>query len=620
VNRPIDRDELLAVMGDFCNGTLDASAGRTLEAALRSDPQARQLFLNYMAVHANLYAEGGLLMDPAAHDSLGPRDVAGTETMLEGEWDEAGLQHVGPSPKFASQQAAHRSWMGLALAASVALVAVGSSWVTYLVLVGQGRSQSLAADAGAVEPSELSPSRAFVARITGTHNCVWSQRDQGLAYGSHLAAGQSLALLDGLAEITFADGATVLLEGPAEFVADASDRVALENGRLAAIVPRRARGFRVHTASLDVFEVGTEFGLLAQASGATELHVFNGVVKANVLGSGGETVRQLELNSSQAARINPLSTTVLEFPADNDQFVRSMIPSSGPHDGLLAYEGFRYPSGPLSAQNGGFGWAGPWFSISEDDESGGDSNRVLAGSLAVEQVVPTGNRAGLTGQYNRIRRSLATSVGGVFDAAGLVENQDGMRLVGRDGNVVYLSFLQRVSAIGDGFYGVELHRGDGNANRVLCVGNGADGAGYGVTSNVNVFGKHNLPALGDETSDANFFVIRIEFGVADRDVVQVYRNPASLRDEQLCRPTAELKGNFSFDRISLANFDGEKIHEVDEIRVGTHFLAVTGRWGGNQGRMLRRVAAYPIDGDRESMCRATWPGPWAVLACQVGWK
>jgi RNA polymerase sigma-70 factor (ECF subfamily) len=29
--------------------------------------------------------------------------------------------------------------------------------------------------------------------------------------------------------------------------------------------------------------------------------------------------------------------------------------------------------------------------------------------------------------------------------------------------------------VNDGFYGLELHRGDGNGYRVLCIGNGADG-------------------------------------------------------------------------------------------------------------------------------------------------
>ena len=209
--------------------------------------------------------------------------------------------------------------------------------------------------------------------------------------------------------------------------------------------------------------------------------------------------------------------------------------------------------------------------------------------------MPVGNRAQLSAQYNRIRRQLATSVGGVFDAEGLVENHDEVRLVGRDGKHVYLSFLQRVSRTDDGFYGVELHRGDGNGNRVLCIGNGADGAGYGVTSNTNVYGAKNLPSLGEETAEINFFVVKITFGVENRDTVEVFRNPESLRDEARCTPDAVLRGNFAFDRISLANFDGKKIHEVDEVRVGTHFLSVTGRWGNNQGRLQRQIAAAELE-------------------------
>ncbi len=188
------------------------------------------------------------------------------------------------------------------------------------------------------------------------------------------------------------------------------------------------------------------------------------------------------------------------------------------------------------------------------------------------------------------RRWRCGSVGGVFDAEGLVENQDEVRLVGRDGKKVYLSFVQRVSKVNDGFYGLELHRGDGNGNRVLCIGNGADGAGYGATSNVNVYGAKNLPSLGVESDEPNFFVIKIAFGVGNRDTLEIYRNPASLRDEKECTADSVLRGNFAFDRISIANFDGSKLHEVDEVRVGTHFLAVTGRWGNNQGRLRQPIA------------------------------
>jgi hypothetical protein len=165
-----------------------------------------------------------------------------------------------------------------------------------------------------------------------------------------------------------------------------------------------------------------------------------------------------------------------------------------------------------------------------------------------------------------------------------------MRLVGRDGSAIYLSFLQRVNKTNDVFYGLELHRSDGNAHRVLCIGNGAEGTTYGVTSVYNVYGERNFPALGTENTKANFIVVRITFGPGNRDRVEVLRNPESLVDEKACVVDAELMGNFAFDRISLGNFHGTKVHEVDEIRVGTTFRAVTGRRSRGPDRLVPRVA------------------------------
>ena len=388
----------------------------------------------------------------------------------------------------------------------------------------------------------------------------------------------------------FSDGATVVLEGPATFDVRAHGHAQLHEGRLAAMVPEEARGFEVATSRLNVADLGTEFGLMTESEGATEVHVFNGLVKAQLLDERGQKVRTVELNTAQAARIQPLTAMIAPIPARDEEFVRALSVTSGPHDGLYAYDGFNYPAGPLSEQNGGFGWAGPWFNVETDAQVDLNSNGVKQGSLEYEGLVPAGNRAAQTAQQNRIRRSLSTSIGGVFDAAGLVENQDGMRLVGRDGSTVYLSFLQRVNKTNDVFYGLELHRSDGNANRVLCIGHGAERTAYGVTSNYNVYGPRNFPSLGEEDTNTNFFVVRITFGAGNRDRVEVFRNPESLVDEDACVADAELVGNFAFDRISLGNFHGTKVHEVDEIRVGTTFRAVTGRRSRGPDRLVPSIA------------------------------
>lgn len=550
--------ELERLTAAMCNGTITAAEAGQLDELLKHDAAARAFYNNYLFLHGELYSQ---------HAALG------AETELRQEVSEP-VAHRSPSPK------AWSSWF--AVAAALVGVAAVSSWLTHSFAVGGRQTNEVAA-------APANNSASSVARVTATRNCSWAEGTE-VGYGSRLRAGQQLNLSTGLVEITFNDGAVVVLEGPATFDVESPGRAQLHDGRLAAEVPERARGFEVITSRLNVVDLGTEFGVMADSAGATEVHVFKGLVKAQLLDESGRQVRTVELNTAEAARIVPASAMVARIPARDDEFVRSLSVAVGPHDGLLAYDGFNYPAGTLDEQNGGYGWAGPWFVVESESKSGSTANGVRAGNLDYGDLVPQGNHAAQTAEQNRIRRSLGTSVGGVFDSAGLVENQDGVRLIGKDDASVYLSFLQRVDRINDVFYGFELHRGDGNGNRVLCIGSGVDGTGYGVTSNVNVYGPRNFPSLGTENTETNFFVIRIKYGQGDRDQVAVFRNPRSLIDESACEPTATLVGNFAFDRISFGNFHGTKVHEVDEIRVGTTFRAVTGRRGRGPDRLAPRVA------------------------------
>jgi hypothetical protein len=412
----------------------------------------------------------------------------------------------------------------------------------------------------------------------------------GFGFGSPLHVGETLNLQNGLVELTFKNRARLVLEGPATFTVPGGNEATLVTGRMSAAVPRAAVGFTVSTHRLAINDPGAQFGLVAYANGDSEVHVFDGPVRARAIDTRGREVGSIRLAASEAARLTTSAASFSRFNAAGDHFVRTLEQSIGPSEGLLAADEFDYPAGPLAEHNGGFGWAGPWTDL--DSRSGPDessTNAVAEGSLAGSELVLAGNRAIQTGNFNRIRRLLSTSMRGVFDVAGLMEDQDGLHLVGKNGKVVYLSFIQRVSQVNDVYYGFELHRGDGNANRVLSIGHGAEGTDYGVASNFNTLwrqlGDSPLFApLGEEDTVAHLIVVRIEFGGGNRDVATIYRDPESLIDEERCTATAKLKGNLAFDRISLANFDSLRgqVHEVDEIRVGTSFTAVTGQRSGKE--------------------------------------
>ncbi len=536
-------DELMELVGELCDGGLDDAQSERLNKLLQGDERARQWYAEHMFLHSELYwhMSANLSTDDlkiavstkSNAESLTGRDSAARRTMTR--WPIL--------------------WIGLAAALLLGIALGTWGWRDF-----RGKSPSIL----------RSSSGDIVARVTGTRNCRWEQGD-GIGYGSALSAGQRLNLLEGLAEITFHCGTRIILEAPALLDVATIDSSFLHRGRLTAAVPEGAEGFRVELDHFTIVDRGTEFGV-ANLNGNTDVYVFDGLIEGHFINDHGDTIRTVSWRTDEAVRIDARAANFVSTNGTDSQFIRSLSPSS--REELYAQEDFDYPAGPLGGQNGGFGWGGPWVDISASGNAS-ETNRVAAGSLKIDGIVQAGNHASLIAQENRIRRVLGTSLGGVFDTMNLVEDQDGVRLVGVDRSTVYLSFCQRVDRSSQTFYGLELHRGDGNSNRVLCIGNGASETGFGATSEVNGGARNTFQSLGEEPVKAAFFIVRFDFGDNNSDRVTIYRNPQSVVNEGQCTPEAEMFGNFAFDRISIGNFYGLKSHKIDRLRVGTTFAAVT---------------------------------------------
>ncbi len=68
------------------------------------------------------------------------------------------------------------------------------------------------------------------------------------------------------------------------FAPRSSQRVELNEGRLVAYVPRRARGFVVVTPTAEIVDLGTEFGVAVESDGKTDVDVLRGVVEIKPAG------------------------------------------------------------------------------------------------------------------------------------------------------------------------------------------------------------------------------------------------------------------------------------------------------------------------------------------------
>lgn len=148
------------------------------------------------------------------------------------------------------------------------------------------------------DPESLS--EPIAARITKAENARWEDRKLPTQPGGVLHNGKA-ELKTGVVHLTTESGVELVLEAPVQFEFIGANRIRVDRGTLAACVPEEAIGFRLTTPTTDIVDLGTEFGVVVEGDGASEVHVFRGVVVARPL--AGETA--VPIYRSEAARIGP---------------------------------------------------------------------------------------------------------------------------------------------------------------------------------------------------------------------------------------------------------------------------------------------------------------------------
>jgi hypothetical protein len=142
-----------------------------------------------------------------------------------------------------------------------------------------------------------------VAILLRAPGAVWEETDLLTHPGAPLPPGR-LRLRSGVVQIEFYSGATVVLEGPADFLLVSSTEAFCSRGKLRATVPPQAEGFTIRSPRLDVVDKGTEFGLLVDDRDRTEVHVFRGKVEWSGTDPGGPPPPRQELTTGHGIRVD----------------------------------------------------------------------------------------------------------------------------------------------------------------------------------------------------------------------------------------------------------------------------------------------------------------------------
>jgi ferric-dicitrate binding protein FerR (iron transport regulator) len=275
-------DEVLE-LNELCNALIDgalADAQRTqLESWLARSEAARQYYVRAMGLSASLC------------------DYANE---MQAEAPDAPSKVIRP---------AAWQWTLGALAAAAAVML--AFWF--------GMKESGVAPNSAVAEQE---SEETVARLSGAKDVQWLGETP--RPGDELRRGQRIEIAAGFAEITFDSGARVTVEGPAALELTSAWEAVLHHGTLRANVPTEAIGFRVSNPEVEVVDLGTEFTMVADAKGGTEVYVLQGAVEAAA--RDGVAKEPVVLREKQARRFGKNGVSeVANHDQKIDRFIRNVV-------------------------------------------------------------------------------------------------------------------------------------------------------------------------------------------------------------------------------------------------------------------------------------------------------
>lgn len=345
--RPNDHDPLLhaddafvAICLKMLRGELDGAACEALAQQLDADADKRRLFVQ-LSIQSQLIGEA---LDHQA-ESLDESDdpYAGDimaelveSAKMQRRADEVAQAHAEQAEKErAARELEQRLrlavqadvrpvkrvviipkaavWLGLAAALGLVI------WLGMLAVPSKPDAPPVAGGGGGTLPTPpQSPEPVYVAEITGSVDAVW----RGTPPAGQLLLDSSFSLIEGYAEVTFNDGASVVIQAPAAFHLTGTNAMNLDAGRLTASCPESAYGFAVHTPGMLITDLGTEFGVNVDAA-SVQAHVFSGLVQVAASDREAMIASPIDLQGGDGARLDP-ERGVVRDEFNPGQFVRDL--------------------------------------------------------------------------------------------------------------------------------------------------------------------------------------------------------------------------------------------------------------------------------------------------------
>jgi hypothetical protein len=152
-------------------------------------------------------------------------------------------------------------------------------------------------------------------------------------------SGSVIQETSGLVRLDFRNGAVVAVEGPMQLKVVSGMEIQMESGRLNGWCPDTAHGFKVHTKSAVLTDLGTSFGITTTTEGKSEFMVLDGLVEVV---KGKEKIRLEEGAAIKSSMDQAMRVVAFDPSAFNKTWPFS--------NGILTTRGAVIPAPPDTAE------------------------------------------------------------------------------------------------------------------------------------------------------------------------------------------------------------------------------------------------------------------------------
>lgn len=318
--------EFFGLLGRLCDGELSDSEFQRLQTVLDESPDARKLYLKYQAIHVALATGAGGVVGYSTVDAQLAIERAAIVQVCNGR-----LSCV-TSPRGENvTQPERRCLIGRTMrwAASLAAVILVSCCTYWLWPRNVAHPPVVTAELQSAEDAvgkiDAKLPVAQVSFVSDT--AAWNNPNSSYALGSRVRPGQTLALENGQIELTYETGTKLLLTGPTEFLVRAKGGV-LRKGDVVARVTVAGHGFTIETPQGKVIDLGTEFGVVVDDFGVSQVSVFEGKVETLAAGAAHGSRNPVQLTSGNAIQWTDKAIVPIDFHASQYQLQKSSRPVS----------------------------------------------------------------------------------------------------------------------------------------------------------------------------------------------------------------------------------------------------------------------------------------------------